>query len=188
MCLGMCFLGSNFFGTLSASWTSWKSIFFAILGKFPFIMFLCFQISFSILVLPLPLLDSYDSHAGTFKVVLEVPKPFLIFLNSCFFLLFWLNVYFCLLVQIVNLSPSFLPFIVGSLYISLHFTFHSLHFFLYFATILNNFCQHPDYQCFELCISDRLAISSWLSCIFSGALICSFIWAMCFGLSMPITL
>ena len=30
------------------------------------------------------------------------------------------------------------------------------------------------------CASDRLAISSLLSCIFSGALICSFIWAIFF--------
>ena len=31
------------------------------------------------------------------------------------------------------------------------------------------------------CASDRLAISSWLSCIFSGALKCSVIWAIFFG-------
>ena len=47
----MC-LGSNFFGTLLASWTSWNSIFFTRLGKFS----LCFQISFQYLPLPLPLL------------------------------------------------------------------------------------------------------------------------------------
>ena len=39
MCLGVCFLGSNFFGTLWASWISWKSISFARLGKFYFIIF-----------------------------------------------------------------------------------------------------------------------------------------------------
>ena len=39
ICLGVCFLGSNFFGTLSASWTSCKSVSFARLGKFSFIMF-----------------------------------------------------------------------------------------------------------------------------------------------------
>ena len=49
------------------------------------------------------------------KVVLEVPKPLLTFLNSCFFILFWLNVYFFLVLQIVDLSPSFLPFTVDSL-------------------------------------------------------------------------
>ena len=38
MCLGVCFLGSNFFGTLWASWTSWKSISLARLGTFSFII------------------------------------------------------------------------------------------------------------------------------------------------------
>ena len=94
----------------------------------------------------------YDLDVGTFKVVLEVPKPLLSFLNSYLFILFWSNVYFFLLVQIVDLSPGFLPFTVGSLYIFLYLTFHSLHFFLYFTTMLNHFCEHPDYQCFELCI------------------------------------
>ena len=73
-------------------------------------------------------------------------------LNSCFFILFWLIVYFFLLLRIIDLSPSFLPFIVGSLYIFLYFTLYSLHLFLYLVTILNHFCEHPDYQCFELCI------------------------------------
>ena len=39
MWLGVCFLGSKFFGTLWASWTSWKSISFARLGNFSFIIF-----------------------------------------------------------------------------------------------------------------------------------------------------
>ena len=39
MCLGVFLFGSNFFGTLWASWTSWKSVSFARLGKFPFITF-----------------------------------------------------------------------------------------------------------------------------------------------------
>ena len=38
MCLGVFLLGSSFFGTLSASWTSWKSISFDRLGKFSFII------------------------------------------------------------------------------------------------------------------------------------------------------
>ena len=75
-----------------------------------------------------------------------------IFLNSCFFIVFWLNVSFFLLVQTIDLSPGFLPVTVTSLYIFLYLTFHSLHFFLYFVTILNHFCEHLDYQCFELCI------------------------------------
>ena len=38
MCLGVFLFGSNFFGTLWASWTSWKSICCARLGKFSFII------------------------------------------------------------------------------------------------------------------------------------------------------
>ena len=38
MCLGVFLLGSRFFGTLWASWTSWKSISFARLVKFPSII------------------------------------------------------------------------------------------------------------------------------------------------------
>ena len=70
------------------------------------------------------------------------------FLSSCFFILFQLNVYFSLLVQIIYMNPGFLPFTVGSLYILLYFTLGSLHF----SAKLNQFCQHPDYQYFELCI------------------------------------
>ena len=49
-------------------------------------------------------------------------------------------------------------FTVGSLYIFLYLTFYSLHFFPYFLSILNHFCEHPDNQCFELCI-----LIGWLS-------------------------
>ena len=38
MCLGVCFLGSKLFGTLWASWTSWKPSSFARLGKFSYII------------------------------------------------------------------------------------------------------------------------------------------------------
>ena len=112
---------------------------------------LFFQIKFQFLVL-FSFWYPYNSDVGTFKDVLEVPKPLLIFLKSYFFIVFWLNVYFFHLLQIVDLSPGFLPFTVGSLYIFLYLTLHSLHFFLYFATILSHFCEHPDYQCCELCI------------------------------------
>ena len=57
--------------------------------------------------------------------------PIFLFLHSvlveCFFLL----------VQTVDLSPGFPPITVGSMYIFLYFTFHNLHFFLYFVTIFN---------------------------------------------------
>ena len=55
-------------------------------------------------------------------------------------------------VHIIDLSPSFLPITIGSLYILLYVTLGSLHLFLHFVTELNHFCDHPDYQCFELCI------------------------------------
>ena len=131
VCPGVCFLGSKFFGTLQASWTSWKFISFARLGKFSFIMFSNkFSISCSSSSLSgTPMIQMLEQ----FKVVLEVPKPILIFLNSCFHILFWLNIYFLLVLQIIDLSSGFLPITLGSLYIFLYFTLHSLHFFLYFC-------------------------------------------------------
>ena len=104
---------------------------------------------------------------------LKMPQRFLsllIFLNSCFFILFWLNLYFYLLFQIFDLSHGFLPFSASSLYILLYFTLYSLHFFLYFARVHSHFYEHPDHHC----ASDRLAISSSLSS-FSGVLLWSFI-------------
>ena len=124
MWLGVCFLGSNFFGTL---WASWKSISFARLRKFSLIMF---SNKFSISC-------PYSSPPGTPMIrmleCLKLSQRFLslssFFLNSWFFILFWLNVYFFLSFQTIDLSPSFLPFTVGSLYIFLYFTLYSLHFF-----------------------------------------------------------
>ena len=109
-------------------------------GSFPSLFV---QISFQFLALVLLLWYPCNSDTGMFKVVPEVPKPLFIFLNSCFFILFWSNVYFFHLLQTVVMSPDFLPFSVGSLYIFLYFTLHSLHFFLYFASVLNHFCEHP---------------------------------------------
>ena len=94
---------------------------------------LLFQISVNVLLLLFFFSSwhTYDSDVGTFKITPEVPKPFLIFLNSCFFILFQLNVYLSLLFWIVDLSSGFLPFTVGSLYIFLYslfiaFTFCSI--------------------------------------------------------------
>ena len=96
---------------------------------------------FNLLLLFLSFWHFYHSDVGKFKVVLEVPKPLLSFFNFCFFILFHLNFYLFPLFQIVDLSPDFLPFSVGSLYIFLYFSLHSLHFFLCFATKLNHFCE-----------------------------------------------
>ena len=90
ICLGVFLFEYNFFGTLWASWTSWKSVFFSRLGKFSFIM--CsnkFSTSCSCC--------SPSGSLSTFTVVPKIPKPLLIFLNSCFFFLFWLNAYFFLI-------------------------------------------------------------------------------------------
>ena len=84
-----------------------------------------------------------------FKVVPEVPQPLLIFLNSCFFILFWLNVYFFLLVQTVDLSPSFLPFAVPCI-----FSFTSFFIAFTFSSILRPYST----------ISVSILITSVLNC------------------------
>ena len=162
MCLGVFLFGSNFFGTLWASWASWKSP-LPDQGSSPSLfVHISFQfLACSLLFLPL----------GVLKVVPEVPQPLLIFLNSCFFILFQLDVYFFLLFQIIALSPGFLPVTVDSLNILLYF----ICFFIFqpssissvsilITSVLNS-------------ASDILSISSLLSS-FSGVLICSFIWAI----------
>ena len=126
-----------------------------------------------------------------FKVVPEVPQPLLISLNSCFFILFWLNVYFSFLVQIVDWSLDFLSATAGSLYIfviSLCTAFTS-------SSILR---QYPTISVSILITSvlnsssDRFAISLLAICllpsVFSGVLICSFIWAifLCLGRTLGI--
>ena len=147
VCLGMCFLRSNLFGTLS--FLDFLEVYFLQqIGEV--LLHYLFKSVFNFLLFLFSFCQPYDSDVRTFKVVPEVPKP-LIFLNSCFFILFWLNVYFFLLFQILDLKPGFLPYTVGSLYMFLYFTFHSLPFFHYFVAILNHFCEHSDYQCFELC-------------------------------------
>ena len=47
-----------------------------------------FKYVFNVLVFLFSFWHPYDSAIGNFKVVLEVPKPLFIFLNSCFFLFF----------------------------------------------------------------------------------------------------
>ena len=161
------------------SWCLWEAInqYFSLTSK-SMSLSVSFYLSRS---LPLPLKSikthPYDSDVGTFKVVLEVPKPLLIFLNSCFFILFWLNVYFFLLLQITAVSPSFFP----SLLVPCIFFFISLCIPFTFSPIL------PPYLNISVSIlitsvsnsaSHRLAISSSLSSIFGA-----FIWAIFFFVS-----
>ena len=95
ICLGVFLFGSNFFGTLWASWTSWKSISFTRLGKLFFFIFSNkFSISFS----------SFSSSGTPIIQILEcfrLSQRFLslssFFLNSCFFTVFQLDVYFFIL-------------------------------------------------------------------------------------------
>ena len=145
MCLGVCFLGSNFSGSLE---DSWKSIFLCRIGEALFHYFFKYVFNFLLFIF-FSFWHPYDSDVGTFKVVPEVPKPLLIFLNSCFSILFWLKAFFFFLFQIIDLGPGFLPFTVGSPYIFIPLCIAFI-FPLYFVSILNHFCEHPDYQCFEL--------------------------------------
>ena len=126
---------------------------------------------------------SYDSNV-TFKDVLEVPKPLLIFLN-CFFILFQLNVHFFLLLQTIDLSPGFLPFTVPCT-----FSLISLFIAFTFSSILQ------PYSTISVSIlttsvlnsaSDRLPISSLLSSIFR-VLICSFTCVTFLCVRVPVTL
>ena len=150
MCLGGFLFGSNFFGTLWASQTSWKSISFTRLGKFSFITHLN-KFSFSCCC---------SSPSGT--PIIQILEHFRLsqrflclssfFLDPCFFILFWSDVYFFLLLQIVALTPGFLPVTVGSLNILLYFILGIFHLFFYFSTKLNQFCEHFDYQGFKFSI------------------------------------
>ena len=170
MCFGVFLLGSNFFGTLWASWTC-MSISFTRLG----------QLSFIILSNKFSISCSSSSPSGTPMIQmlehLKLSQRFLSlsFLNSCFFILFWLNVYFFLLLQIVDLSPSFLPFIVGLL-VPCIFFFISLCIVFTFSSIL--LLYSSDSVSFLITsvlnsASDRLPISLLLSS-FSRALNCFF--------------
>ena len=184
ICLGVFLLGSHIFRTLWASWTSWECTSVARLGKFSFIFFSKkFSISCSSSSLSgIPMIQILEC--------LKLSQRFLslssFFLSSCVFILFRLNVCFFLLFQIVDLSPGFLLFTVGSLYIFLYCTLYTLPFFLNFATILNHFCEHPITSVLN-CASDRLAISSSLRS-FPGVLICSSSWAIFLFLSTPVML
>ena len=87
------------------------------------------------------------------------------FLNSCFFILFQLNVYFFLLFQIVDLIPGFLPFTVGSC------TFSCISLCIAFTS---SFLVHPYTIIYGSILitsvlnsaSDRLTLISLLSCNF----------------------
>ena len=123
----MCFFLDPTSLGLWASWTC-MSISFARLGKFSYIIL---SSNFSISCSSSP---PFDTPIIQMLECLKLSQrffnlsPFFFFLRSCFFIPFWLNVYFFFLFQIVDLSSSFLPVAVGSLYILLciAFTFSSI--------------------------------------------------------------
>ena len=164
VCLGVFLFGSKFFGTLWASWTSWKSSSFTRLGKFSII-----QISFPFLVLPLLLLAPINLDIGMFQVVPEVPKSVFTFLN-CLFLhsvqvwMFISSLCSKLLIWVPVSFPSLLVpclFFFSSLCIA--FTFSSVlwpHSTISVSLLITSVLN---------CASDRLAISLSPSSVFSGA-------------------
>ena len=123
----------------------------------------------------------YNSDIGMFQVVPEVPKSLFTFLNSCFFILFWLDVYFFLLFQIVDLCPfSFLLLLVPQIFCFISLCVSFICSFIFqsnsissVSILITRALNSP---------SDRLAISSSLSSL-SEVLLCSFIWAifLCLG-------
>ena len=120
----------------------------------------------------------YNSDVGTLKDVLEVPKPLLIFLNSCFFVLFWLDVSFFWSIPLIWVWVSF-----PSLLVPCTFSFISLRTaFIFSSSFRPNSTNSVSVLITSVlnCASDRLAISSLLSCIFYGDFICSSIWAILF--------
>ena len=144
----MFLFGSNFFGTLWASWTSWKSISFARLGKFSFII--CSN-KFSISCCSSPSGTPIIQILEHFRLSQRILSLFS-FLGFFVFVVIPLDVYFFLLFQIIDMSPGFLPVTVGSLNILLYFTLGTFHLFFHFSTKFNQFCEHFDYPGFKFSI------------------------------------
>ena len=183
MCLGvflLVLLGSNFFGTLWASWTTWKSISFTRLGKFSFII--CSN-KFSI-----PCCCSSPSGTPIIQILehFRLSQRFvrlssLFWILVCFFILFPLDVYFFHLFQIIALSHGFLPVTVGSW------------IFCFISSCVSFICffilQPSSIRSVNILITralnspwDRLAMSYSFSSL-SKVMLCSFIWAifLCLG-------
>ena len=148
MCLGVCYLGSNFFGTLWASWTSWKSISFTRLGKFSFII--CsnkFSISCCCSPSGTPIVQILECFSLSQRF-LSLSSFFWILVSS-----FWSSwMFISFLFQIVALSPGFLPVTVGYLNILLFFILDIFHLFFNFSMKLNQLCEHFDYQGYKFSI------------------------------------
>ena len=129
MCLGVVLFGYNLFGTLLCFLDLYVYLLCQIREGFFYYYFSNkFLISCSSsspsgiqMIQMLALLEMFQSCL--------ILSSFFFFLNSCFFILLQLNVYFFLVFQIVDLNPSFFPFTAGTLQIYLYFTQCNLHFF-----------------------------------------------------------
>ena len=134
MCLRVVLFGPNLFGTLCASWTCMSSS-FTKLGKFSFIIF-----SNKFLIF-----WSSSSPSGTPMIQMLVwgcTRGFLFypcfFFNSFSFLLIWLNAFFFLMFQIIDLILSSSPPLLVPhrfFFISLNVTFISA--WVFFMLILS---------------------------------------------------
>ena len=169
-------LGSNFFGTLWASWTSWKSISFARLGKvlhylFEWVVTFCSSSSPS----GTPIIRMLERFKMSWRI-LSLSSFFWILVSS--FFSGWMF-YFFLLVHTIDLSSSFLPITI----VPCTFSFVSLSIpFIFSSNLWPNSTNSVSILITSIsnCASDRLTISSVLRYIISAALICSFIWASFF--------
>ena len=153
-------MSSSLFETLCASWTC-MSIFFAKLWKFFYVIF---SSKFSISC-------SSSSPAGTpmiqMLVHLQISQRLLIllFLLKVYLYLFFILLYSCFFL-LFSLNASFFPYVPNHWFESrlppfeffpcrFFFCLCNLPFFLglfYAIALLNEFLEHPDYQCCELCI------------------------------------
>ena len=189
MCLHVFLLGSSFFGTLWTSWTSWKSISFARWGMFSFII--CWN-KFSIFC-------SSSSPSGTPIIqMLECLKMSWSFLSLSSFSWILVSSFFSGWMFLSSFWPILLIWVLvsfPSLLVPCRFYFISHNATFLAAWVFFMLLKYPVSSCSILitsvlnCASKRLAFSSSLSCIFSGALKCSIIWALFFffGLGACVT-
>ena len=177
MCFGVCFLGFNFSGSLWASWISWESISFAKLGKFSIICSNKFSISCSSSPSGIPMIRMLEHLKMSWRF-LSLSSFFWILVSS--FCSSWMLIY-----SFWSKSSIWVPVSFPSLLVPCTFSFDSLSIvFIFSSNVQTNSTNSVSFLITSVlnCASDRLAIYSPLSCIFSGALICSFIWAIFFCL------
>ena len=123
--------------------------------------------------------NPYDLDVGTSGDVPESSYTLLIFFEFLFLHCVLVECLFFLMFQIIDLSPGFLLFTVGSLWIflSLSVAFVSSLMFLLYSMISLSILISSGLNS----TSDHLALSVLLSS-FSEVLLCSFIWARFFCL------